>query len=311
MRYLKIIFVWLALLGGLAGSAFAAAVPEMLFEFDGGSVKGRAMPSKEISVRLMIQVTGGGYTNVAWSRFSQATIQRLSNLPGYSVYATPFLDVPPQNPPEGPKIVIKSVKRMDRPAGAGLFASPGMWMIFFLLYAANIYAGYEIAIYRHRNPLLLASLSAIGPIIVPVIYVSLPSAVTEEAVEEAPAEAVEGEAAPAEAAPAEAAPAAEAEAAPAQPQFQTTSYMRGQTTFNRRFFETKLAGYLKVVPGEAEKDMVLAITATRGSYVGKRLVRVSPNELTLLVVKGEASQEVMIPFSEISEVRIQHKDAPA
>ncbi len=64
-----------------------------------------------------------------------------------------------------------------------------------------------------------------------------------------------------------------------------------------------------MVPGEAEKDLVISIVSARGTYVGPRLTRVSPNDLTLLVVKGGASQDVLIPFGEISEVKIRHKDA--
>jgi hypothetical protein len=309
MRYLKLTWLCLALVTVPAGLAFGQYIP---LEFDGHTIMGLPMLKPEPIARLAISVQGGGLTNVAWHRFSQATLQKLASYGRLNQYASPFLNnIPPQAPPEGPKITIKPVDRMERPASGGLFASPVMLLMFFLMYAANIYAGYEIAIYRQRNPMLVASLSALAPVIVPIIYISMRPMVSLDQMEEAQQEVTEAEAAPVEAAPVEEAAGAPVETAPAQPQFQATVYVRGQTTFNRRFFETKLAGFLKVVPGEAEKDLVLAISSARGAYVGRRLVRVSPNELTLLVVKGDASQEVMIPFNEINEVQVRHEDAPA
>jgi hypothetical protein len=86
-------------------------------------------------------------------------------------------------------------------------------------------------------------------------------------------------------------------------------YSRGQFTFNRRFFETKLAGFMRMVPSEAERDMLIHIKSARGEHAGNRVVRVTPNELYLQVAKGNASEEVLIPFAEIAEIQIRHKDA--
>jgi len=85
-------------------------------------------------------------------------------------------------------------------------------------------------------------------------------------------------------------------------------FRRGDFSFNHRFFETKLAGFFRVVPGEAEKDMVVYIHAARGEFAGKRITRVTPNELYLQVFKNDATADEMIPFVEIREVQIRHKD---
>src|SRR5262249_26470265 len=100
---------------------------------------------------------------------------------------------------------------------------------------------------------------------------------------------------------------AEQAAAPAAPK--VTVYHRGQTTFNRRFFETKFSGFLRMVPGEAEKDMVIYIKSTRGEHVGNRLTRILPNELYLQVHRGGATADVIVPFTEIYEVQVRPKDA--
>jgi hypothetical protein len=312
MRRLKFICFCLALSGWLGGLAYAQG-GYMPFEFNGQKVQARPVAFKDTHIQLAVQ--GGGLTNVPWGHLSQATLQnliKLRNVPAYAPYAafaTPFIDPPPQAAPQGPRISIKEVKRPPRPASGGLTASPVMYLLFFLIYLANIYAAYEVGVYRQRSSVLVCGLAAVLPIVTPIIFLCLPSTIEPTAEEEAPAEEAPAEAVTTEAAEGEAAAAAaEAPAAEAAAVPQVTVYQRGQFTFNRRFFETKLAGFLKIVPGEAEKDMVIVVTSSRGTYTGTRLTRVSPNDLTLHVVKGGASQDVGIPFGEISELKVQHKD---
>jgi hypothetical protein len=85
-------------------------------------------------------------------------------------------------------------------------------------------------------------------------------------------------------------------------------FRRGDFSFNRRFFETKLAGFFRLVPGDAEKDMVVYVQSSRGEFVGKRITRVTPNELYLQVFKNDVTADEMIPFVEVIEVQIRHKD---
>ena len=80
--------------------------------------------------------------------------------------------------------------------------------------------------------------------------------------------------------------------------------------FNRRFFETKFASFFSVARREADKDMVMVVKSARGEYLADRISRISANELYAQVRKGPASEEVMIPFTEIQEVRLKHKDSP-
>jgi hypothetical protein len=204
-------------------------------------------------------------------------------------------------------------------SGVGLF-------VIFVLYAANIYAGYEVALFRAQPPALVAGLSAI-PLLglaAPIVFLSLP---TRMKTEEAAAAPTPEEAAAAAAAAAAAEEAlnpmlAEGAAHPAGLTIhheekqapaalpQPGVYQRGQFTFNRRFFETKFVNFFGVVRREADKDMVLVIKAARGQYTGRRISRISANDLHLEVHHGAASEEVTIPFVEIQEVRLQHKDAP-
>jgi hypothetical protein len=89
----------------------------------------------------------------------------------------------------------------------------------------------------------------------------------------------------------------------------TTKYQRGQFTFNRRFFETKFPGFFGVVRRDADRDMVLVIKSARGEYVGQRISRIAANDFHLQVQRGAATEEIMIPFQDIQEIVLKHKDA--
>jgi hypothetical protein len=137
----------------------------------------------------------------------------------------------------------------------------------------------------------------------PAIFLALPT--HREKAYEAPVEHVPE----VEEAPVVEEVAAPVETGPAEPQLpKPVVYARGQTTFNRRFFETKFAGFLKVVPGENEKDKVILVKSARGEYTGQRLSKVEAAEIFLQIRKGVATEDVMIPFSEIYEVTVKHKD---
>ena len=161
---------------------------------------------------------------------------------------------------------------------------------------------------------MVCGVAAVAPIIGPAIFLAMPppkSSPEEEVVEEAapvaePTPTAEEYAAAQAAAEAEAAAAAQAEATAAQQR--VTSYKRGQVIFNRRFIETKLAPFLKTVPSEADQDLVVYINSARGEFIGKRISRLTQTELVLLTFKEDVTADEVIPFNEISEIQIRHKD---
>jgi hypothetical protein len=85
-------------------------------------------------------------------------------------------------------------------------------------------------------------------------------------------------------------------------------FQRGQYTFNRRFFETKFPGFFSLIRREADKDMVLLVKTPRGQYDAQRISRIAANDMHLEVAHGAARQEVMVPFGEIQEIQLKHKD---
>ena len=257
----------------------------------------------------------GSFTSrTSWTNFTEAALKELGKDAKAKPFVDQYLEAAEEDEPEGQRteITVKPVERIDRSnpkAGFGaIFSSPLSIVLILLVWAANIYAAYEIALFRNYPWILVCGIAAVAPVIGPVLFLCLPTYMKTEEVEEV----VEGEHAevPLTQTAVEASPlagATEAPAAPAGPAH--TVYRRGQTTFNRRFFETKFANFLRVTPLDADKDMVLIIKSSRGEYTGNRIVRINPNDFHLLVMKGGASNEVMIPFTEVQEVHVKHKDA--
>ncbi len=298
---------WLICLVGC--SALAQIQPQAFKLTDGSVIMGRLIAPQDKFVQVALD-TGGTtpvYTNILWAKLSQETLVQLTSNRTAAAFARIFIDPEPPTRPvtTTKKITIKTPPRLDRPAGGSLFASPVMLVVLLLIYGANIYAGWEIGVFRQWPPAMTAAVAAFVPIIGPAIFLAMP---THRPKVEEPVETVHvGEEAPAVVEEVAAAPVAEQPAQPAVPQ--PVVYPRGQFTFNRRFFETKFAGFLKMVPGEAERDKVIYIKSARGEHTGHRLSKVEPNELYLQVKKGNATEDVMIPFSEIFEVQVKHKDA--
>jgi hypothetical protein len=82
-------------------------------------------------------------------------------------------------------------------------------------------------------------------------------------------------------------------------------FNRTDTTFDRRFFETKFTGFFRVVP--ADPDMVLVVKTAKNEYVARRISRISGNEVHLQLLRGNT--EVGVAYGEIAQVQVRHKDA--
>jgi hypothetical protein len=279
---------------------------------------------------VVIQLENGDYSpRLGWDKLTPEALKELmaeAKKDSERALLEPMVENLPQEVAKRKEIVIKPIQTPDRPKqGGGIFAllgSPVGWLIVLVLYGANLFAAYEVSLYRRRPLALVCGLAAIPffGVLSPIIYGAMPTyvpppefAVTTP-VEETMSTGAEG--ASLQSAPlpvAEAAAQASEGASPAPAPVpvlpEPVVFQRGEFSFNRRFFETKLAGFFRVVPSEAEKDLVLVFKASRGEFVGRRISRITPNELYLEVVKNNVSAEEMIPFLEIAEVQIRHKDA--
>ena len=277
---------------------------------------------------LVVKLDVGGFSKrEPWINFSQETLKELAKNPKVAASVEPFIELEPEQIKAREKqkdIVVKPVSnRMERsptkPSLVAAFITPLGLVILAVLMLANLYAAYEIARFRQQPIALVCGLSILLPGLVPLIFLCLPTRTEHAHAEAGPEEAVAAESvgvaakATSSFAGKGTAPQAGLSLAAAQKQegggAQPQLYTRGEFTFNRRFFETKFPGFFRVVPSEAEKDLVIVIKAVRGEYVGKRISRISSNEMHVQLQSGNASAEVSIPFVEIQSVQIRHKDA--
>jgi hypothetical protein len=313
-------WLWLVLLVALTGWSNSLAADYQLVT--GETLAGEPLAPDARGV-IIKRADGSLSERIPWTNFTQNALQDLAKaLPKQQKLIEPFLV---EDEPEPVKKARQEVRftpppRLERPdmkAGLGaLFASPLSLTLLLFVYLANLYAAMEIALFRNYPIPLVIGVAALAPVIGPIIFLCMPTYIPKEQVVELPqtpeeiayeqavvageVQAHEEHAAAAAHGHAHGAPGVHPPAA---------VYQRGTTMFNRRFFETKMSGFLRVIPSEAEKDMVILVKAARGEYVGQRLSKVLQNELYLQVNKAGASSDVAIPYSEIHEVQIRHKDA--
>ncbi|HTR43899.1 MAG TPA: hypothetical protein VMH87_19990 [Pseudomonadales bacterium] len=299
---------------------------------DGTSVSGDIISANDDGV--LFHTTDDKYSDrIPWTKFSQDGLKTLVKNPKAASYAEPFIETPPPVH-TATEVHVHNVARLELPPKGsvigGLFSSSLGIIVILLIYGANIYAGYEVAVFRARPPAVVMGLSAVLPIVGPIIFLSMPTLIPPGATEEdmqtetgAPPEAIAPAGVPAaqtqttESVQVTAAssgwktttpsPAAAAPAAPSYPAPEV--FQRGQFTFNKRFIETKFSGFFGMVRTGANKDMVLVIKTGKGQYVADRITRISANDAHFEVVSGASRQEVMISFGEIQEMQLKHKDA--
>jgi hypothetical protein len=300
---------------------------------DGTQVTGDPISYNEQGVALK---SGEEYPpRIAWSKFTQDSLKQLrdeAKSPKDRAILDPMLENSASEKAKRKAIVVKPVETPERPTAkdgtlgvAAIFSSPLGLAILLVLYAANLFAAYEVAVFRRQPFATVGGLAAI-PILgiaSPIVFIALPSRFEpnpEQMTAAASTEPIDmGTGAPTAdnvsaalkdvppAGPAaRSGPEVVASSAPAIPP--PVTFRRGEFSFNRRFFETKLAGFFRLVPAESEKDLLVLVKSSRGDFIGKRITKVTPAELYLQVFKNDVTADEMIPFIEINEVQIRHKD---
>lgn len=319
MRSLKTIFLCVLVCSALTlqGETF-----EMV---DGRTISGELLAASANDLGAQIKTGEGTYERFTWAEFAQSALKELAQKPRIGPFVEPFIEIPIETRIKKTEVEIKPVPKLDLPPKrsllGGLFGSSVGIFALLLIYGANIYAASEIARFRAYPVAMVCGIAAAAPFVGPIVFLCLPTKMEKSAAEiretQAAAEA-------AHANPFASEPAAEPEAgaetgglhfasqaAPAGQELpETQVFQRGQFTLNRRFIETKFSPYFSVVRREADKDMQFIIKSARGEFLVHRISRISAGDLHAEVHRGGVSSEVVIPFGEIQEMKLKHKDAP-
>ena len=279
---------------------------------DGTSFNGDIVTFNDTGVTF--RLSGDTYTNVMWSKLSQDTLKQLTQNPKIKPIVEPLIEIPESARPAKPEVQIQEVQRLELPPKqsllAALFSSSVGIVVLLLIYAANLYAGFEIAVVRSKPIALVMGISAVLPVLGPVIFLSIPGKKeTPPPIEDAATKADPEKFAMPGAPPKDEIHIAGGSWQQAPPSTVaapvTQVFQRGQYMFNRRFFETKFSGFFGAERGGAEKNLTMLVKATKGEFVVESIVRLGLNEIYFEAVLDDVRQEIMVPFADIREIQLK------
>ena len=287
---------------------------------------------------IVVRVKIGGFARRAnWMQLTQESLKKIKRLGetdpkrygvrikgqwvGADQFAEPFIEPDEsemeRNLPPGPvrglvePEVPSSVQVTSKMAAYGSGGGIGLLVAIAI---GSMVAGLGVAAFRESNALLAAGVSLVLPVVGPILILVKPKVEYEDDEEdeyeyeeaEAPAGATmtdTGGGAVAGMLP-EAKKMSFAQAGPKQSGLKPQTWTRGDTRFDRSFFQNNFPNYFKVVLGAAERDMVLAIKTGKREYVGQRIRRISGTDIHMELLNGK---EQKISFSEIGTVDLRAK----
>ena len=317
MRWLKplLLLVWLASsLVSLRGAEFKTVAGEIY--------KGDLSAADKDG--LVVRLESGDFSpRVDWAKLTDETLKELADNPKAKRFVEPFLDPPAETiaVKEAKEIPVRQPERLVLPDGKkGLVAAlttPNGLILLGALFFANLFGAYEVARFKWRPVALVCGVSALLPVVGPIIFLLLPKVApvesenaTQVAVQETkvgvPTSGPAPAGAPSGGAAAALGLAKSTGGGGGAQEGLPRIFKRGETTFNRRFFETQFPSFFRVVVSEADKELVLDISAGKQSVVATRISRISMTEIH---VKTATNAEAGINFAEISEVKLRNKDS--
>ena len=308
------------ILGLWLGGMLVAAAAETYPLTDGSSLTGDVISYNDNGVVFRVELDKYS-ERVPWTKFSQEALALLSKNPKIKPFADPFVETVQVARAKKASVQAHEVSRLQLPPRqsliGSLFSSSVGLIALMLIYAGNIYAGYEIAVCRSRPIPLVMGSAVVLPIVGPIVFLAMPvrAAAPEPSALEthAPTQtfAVPGSAQPAASGIhiMEASWQGKSSSAPAANPNEPQVFQRGQFTFNRRFFETKFSGFFALIRREADKNLVLTVRTGRANMIVERITRIATNEMHVETMQGGTKQEVMVPFAEVVEVQLKPKGA--
>jgi hypothetical protein len=304
-KFLFTFSLWLAAIS-------LTATAETLSLTDGGSVTGDIIKFDDNGI--MVKTPEETYTNVAWGRFSQATLKQLGGNPKIKNFVEPFFEPDAAQRSQKAEIQVNAVTRLERPEPSlfgGLFKSSLGLFLLFVVYIANLLAAYEISIVKARTAAQVMGVSAILPIIGPVIFLVMkmntgPSAAEKEA-EAIAAEVMAAQHTPGKIEIGDASWKQADTAQPAQPKkAEPQIFARGKFTFNKRFVETKFADFTGAATGAQAKAFSMSLKTSKEEFTVERISSVAIAEIVLEVTQRGP---VTVQLTDIQEIKLTPKAA--
>jgi hypothetical protein len=276
---------------------------------DGSTLAGEVTKHDDNGLQLH---SGDTYTNIAWGRLTQDSLKQLAGDPKIRPLVEPFIE--PEASQHAPKTEIKihPVQRLELPANPSLFgglvSSPVGKFILFILFLANLFAAYEVAIVKARPPLPVIGVSALLPIIGPVMFLAMKMkavTATETHAEHAAPAGTQAASAQAQAANPEIEIGEASWKKPEEKKIEAQVFTRGKFTFNKKFVETKFAGFVGTEPkGDALKFWMEV--KSPAVHIGAAYIEsVGMTEAVFMTDNGQ----VTVPLADIQEIKLNPRPA--
>jgi hypothetical protein len=322
-----------------AGSAKARQLAEGEISLTNGDILNGEVADVDQN-GIVVRVKIGGFSRRAnWMQLTQESLKKIKLLgetdpKRYGVrinrqwvsadqFAEPFIE-PDESQMEknllpGP---VKNLVEPEVPSSVQVtskmaaYGSGGGIGLLVAIAIGSMVAGLGVAAFRESNALLAAGVSFVLPIVGPILFLVKPKVEYEDDDEDddeyeyEEAEAPEGATmsdtgggAVAGMLP-EAKKMSFAQAGPKKGGAKPQTWTRGDTRFDRSFFQNNFPNYFKVVLGAAEREMVLALKTGKREYVGQRIKRISGTDVHMELLNGK---EQKISFSEIGTVDLRAK----
>ena len=250
----------------------------------------------------MLRLGDETYTNVTWDHLSQDTLKQLAQDPKMAQFTEAFIEPPEPEHAAAEDITVKPVNRLERPAHpsliAGVVTSPVGLFVLLVLYVANLLVAYEISLFAMRSPGEVIGLSAVLPVIGPIIFL-VKGEKTESAKELAATEVVTAPSGSGEH-PDEEIPIIEVTRKMEEKKLEPQVFTRGKFTFNKRFVETKFAGFMGEAKGEA-LTYSMEVKTSKEQLKVERIMQVSQADVMLETVQRG---QMTVLLSDILEVKL-------
>jgi hypothetical protein len=265
---------------------------------DGSVLSGELISADKES--FVLRLDGGGYSpKTDWGKLSDESLLAMSKQPKAAKFVEPYVSLPTAEEVrrERKPFKVAEAQRVPHPqVPKGAFAAimtPGGLFFLGLMYLANIFFGFEVARFRWRSPVLVCGLSAVLPIIGPLIFLAMPKWAPPEEVN-------------ATAVAMDATTLTVADSGPSLVQQMglraggaggsgrggeelPRTFRKGEFTFNRRFFETQFEQFLPSASPEAAAGLAMDITTTAGHVVATKINRMNATEVIVQVAGGDES----------------------
>lgn len=274
----------------------------------------------------------GGFARRAnWMQLTQQSLKKIRRLGevdpkryrGAAAYAEPFIE--PNESEMERNLLPGPVKGLSTPqlpdsvevtSKVAAFSSAGGLGLLLAIALGSMMAGLGVAAFRESNALLAAGVSLFLPVIGPILFLVKPKVEYEDEYDEDEEYEYEEAETPAGTTMTDTGGGAVAGMMPEAKKMsfaqtgakksglKPQSWARGDTRFDRSFFQNNFPNYFKTVLGEAERGLVLALKTGKREYIGQRIKRISGSDIHMELLNGK---EQKISFSEIGTVDLRAK----